>query len=172
VAAVAASGGSVPPRLPPGAAAGEVVLYGHVRSLARTGRSFRLRFDPALWLSGTTANRAAIEDGAIAPDEVVPNDYYIRDETHRLLTFRVRARARARVRESSSFAEGGSRRRRSASPSSLRSSPAGTRGAGRSSIDGTTSASGSGSRPTASARSTSSTSRSPTPRARPARAPG
>ena len=67
----------------------ELVLYGHIRSLTRTGARYQLRFDPALWLSGTTANRAAVEDGAIRPGDVGPNDYYVRDETHRLLTYRV-----------------------------------------------------------------------------------
>jgi hypothetical protein len=87
----------LPRRLPPAAPAGEVVLYGHVRSLARTGSRFQLRFDPALWLGGVTANRAAIEDGAIPPGEVVPNDYYIRDEGRRLLTYRVPLTARVEV---------------------------------------------------------------------------
>ena len=67
----------------------ELALYGHIRSLTRTGGRYQLRFDPALWLSGTTANRAAAEDGTIPQGDVVPNDYYIRDETHRLLTYRV-----------------------------------------------------------------------------------
>ena len=75
----------------------ELVLYGHVRSLTRSGARYQLRFDPALWLSGSTANRAAAEDGAIPPGDVVPNDYYIREETHRLLTYRVPRNARATV---------------------------------------------------------------------------
>jgi hypothetical protein len=72
-------------------------LYGHVKSLARKGARFELRFDPALWLGGVTANRAAVEDGVIAPGDVVPNDYYIRDESRRLLTFLVPATARVTV---------------------------------------------------------------------------
>jgi hypothetical protein len=75
----------------------ELVLYGHVKTLTRKGARYELRFDPAWWLGGTTANRAAIEDGRIPPGDVVPNDYYIRDETHRLLTYRVPANARATV---------------------------------------------------------------------------
>jgi hypothetical protein len=75
----------------------ELVLYGHVKSLTRKGARYELRFDPALWLGGTTANRAAIEDRVIPPGEIVPNDYYIRDETHRLLTYRVPTSARATV---------------------------------------------------------------------------
>lgn len=75
----------------------ELVLYGHVRSLTRKGSRYELRFDPAWWLGGATANRAAVEDGRIRPGEVVPNDYYVRDETRRLLTYRVPRSARATV---------------------------------------------------------------------------
>jgi hypothetical protein len=84
-------------RTPPSAPVGQTVQFGHARSLARTGASFELRFDPALWLSGVTANRAAREDGVISPGDTVPNDYYIRDESRRLLTYRVPASARATV---------------------------------------------------------------------------
>jgi hypothetical protein len=80
---------SVPPR--------ELVLYGHIRSLTPQGRRFELRLDPALWLGGVTAYRAAVEDKAIAPGDAVPNDYYIRDEDHRLLTYVVPATARVTV---------------------------------------------------------------------------
>ena len=75
----------------------ELVLYGHVKSLTRKGERYELRFDPAWWLGGVTANRAAVEDRRIPPGGVVPNDYYVRDETHRLLTYRVPTRARATV---------------------------------------------------------------------------
>ena len=63
--------------------------YGYLRSLVRTGTRYRMRFDPALWLSGQTANRAAIEDGVIPPGETVPNDYYIRNESRKQLTYTV-----------------------------------------------------------------------------------
>ena len=85
------------PRLPPGAPAGEVVVWGHVKSLALKGRRLELRFDPAWWLGGVTANRAAVEDKVIKPGEGVPNDYYIRDEDHRLLTYLVPANAHVTV---------------------------------------------------------------------------
>jgi hypothetical protein len=75
----------------------EVVQYGHIKSLARKGRRFELRFDPAWWLTGLTAERAAVEDKAIRPGEAVPNDYYIVDETHRLLTYVVPATAHVTV---------------------------------------------------------------------------
>jgi hypothetical protein len=74
-------------RLPQATPAGETTLYGHVTSLARKGNRFEMRFDPALWLTGVTAERAAVEDKAIAPGQPVSNDYYIRDESHRLLTY-------------------------------------------------------------------------------------
>jgi hypothetical protein len=74
-----------------------LVLYGHIKSLTRKGVRYELRFDPAWWLGGSTANRAAVEDRRIAPGDVVPNDYYVRDESHRLLTYRVPATARATV---------------------------------------------------------------------------
>jgi hypothetical protein len=83
------SGASVPPK--------ELVFYGHVKSLAKVGNGFELRVDPALWLDGLTAQRAAVEDGVLSPGEAVPNDYYIRDEGHRLLTYKIRADARVTV---------------------------------------------------------------------------
>jgi hypothetical protein len=83
--------------LPPAAGPGEQVLYGHVRSLRRVGGHFEMRFDPALWLTGVAAERAAREDGAIGPGEPVPNDYYIVDGSHRLLTYAVARTARATV---------------------------------------------------------------------------
>jgi hypothetical protein len=82
---------------PPFAGPREIVLYGHVKSLTRKGARFELRFDPAELLSGETANRAAIEDKVIPPGDVVPNDHYIRDVDHRLLTFVVPAGAHATV---------------------------------------------------------------------------
>jgi hypothetical protein len=75
----------------------ELVFYGHVKSLTRAGSGFELRVDPALWLGGLTAQRAAVEDKVLPRGEPVPNDYYIRDEGHRLLTYRVPAGARVTV---------------------------------------------------------------------------
>jgi hypothetical protein len=75
----------------------EVRQYGHISSLTRKGRRFELRFDPALWLGGVTAQRAAVEDGLLQPGEPVPNDYYIRDQDHRLLTYVVPPNARVTV---------------------------------------------------------------------------
>lgn len=93
VAASSANGASAatspflptPPLGPPH----ETAFYGHAKSLARKGGRWELRVDPAQFLVGLTAQRAAVEDGAIRPGEPVPNDYYTRDESHRLLTFRM-----------------------------------------------------------------------------------
>lgn len=95
--ALAAPGRCLSMRLPPAARAGETVQWGHIRSLARKGRRFELRFDPAWWLTGLTAQRAAVQDGSIRPGEAVPNDYYVVDESHRILTYRVPANARVTV---------------------------------------------------------------------------
>lgn len=63
--------------------------FGHIRSLERKGADYVLRFDPAWFTSGVTANKAAAEDGAVEPGEPVPNDNYVIDESHRLLTYLV-----------------------------------------------------------------------------------
>ena len=50
-----------------------------------------MRFDPAWFTSGVTANEAAAEDGVVEPGEPVPNDNYRIEEGHRLLTYLVPA---------------------------------------------------------------------------------
>lgn len=72
----------------------ENILYGHIKSLTRAGGRFELRFDPALWLTGFTAQRAKLEDTGSSD---VPNDYYIVDESRRLLTYLVPATAHVTV---------------------------------------------------------------------------
>jgi hypothetical protein len=76
------------------AAPREIVYYGHIKSLVRKGSRFELRFDPAFWLTGVTASRAALQDTGSSD---VPNDYYIVDEGHRLLTFLVPTTAHVTV---------------------------------------------------------------------------
>jgi hypothetical protein len=63
--------------------------FGHIRSLTRMGDRYELRFDPAWFTSGITANTAAAEDGVVEPGEPVPNDNYRVEEGHRLLTYLV-----------------------------------------------------------------------------------
>ena len=63
--------------------------FGHIVSLRQTGDDYTMRFDPAFFLSGETANEAAAEDGVVEPGEPVPNDNYVLDESNRLLTYPV-----------------------------------------------------------------------------------
>lgn len=65
----------------------ENVQFGHIESLTRRGNHFEMRFDPAWFLSGETANRAAAEDRAVEAGQPVPNDNYVVEEGHRLLTY-------------------------------------------------------------------------------------
>jgi hypothetical protein len=71
--------------------------FGHIRTLRRDGDHDVLTFDPAWFLSGTTANLAAAEDGAVPPGEPVPNDNYRVDESHRVYTYVVPMNAKVTV---------------------------------------------------------------------------
>jgi hypothetical protein len=72
-------------------------IYGHISSLTPIGGRYEMRFDPAWFTSGVTANTAAAEDGVVAPGEPVPNDNYRIEEGHRLLTYLVPTEARVTV---------------------------------------------------------------------------
>ena len=69
-----------------------IVQFGYVKSIVPSGKAYELRLDPAHWLGGLTAQRAAAEDGS-----EVDNDYYIVNPDHRLLTYRLPASASATV---------------------------------------------------------------------------
>jgi hypothetical protein len=84
-------------RLPPAGPAGQMVFYGHIKSLTLSGGRYVLRFDPAWLLEGTTGEKAAVADGVLPPGQPVPNDNYARDESHKLLTFVVPRTARVTV---------------------------------------------------------------------------
>jgi hypothetical protein len=68
----------------------QVVEYGYIKSLKPRGGAYRMRFDPAWLLTGKTANQAALEDTGSSD---VPNDNYVVEEGHRLLTYLVPATA-------------------------------------------------------------------------------
>jgi hypothetical protein len=72
-------------------------IFGHITSLARNGDNFELRFDPAWFTSGETANTAAAEDGAVPQGEPVPNDNYVVEEGHRSLVYVLPATAEVTV---------------------------------------------------------------------------
>jgi hypothetical protein len=97
LAAAVAAASAQAAQLPPATSAGQLVFYGHVRSLTPSGKRYILRFDPAWLLEGITAERAAVADGALPKGEPVPNDNYTRDESHKLLTFLVPRTARVTV---------------------------------------------------------------------------
>ena len=79
---------------PPAAPAGQMVLYGHIKKLTRKGGHYELRFDPAWFTSGVTATRAKLEDTGSSD---VPNDNYVIEEGHRLLTYLLPTTARVTV---------------------------------------------------------------------------
>jgi hypothetical protein len=81
----------------PCAADDRSTVFGHVASLTPLGDRFRLRFDPAWYLSGETANQAAAEDGAVEAGAPVPNDHYVVEEGHRALTYLVPTTAHVTV---------------------------------------------------------------------------
>jgi hypothetical protein len=84
LASVLAAGAAASSYSPAGATKQRpVVFYGHVTSIKRAGLRFEMQFDPALWLNGLAGERAC----GCKP---LSNDYYILDESHRLLTFAVR----------------------------------------------------------------------------------
>jgi hypothetical protein len=74
-----------------------LVEFGYIKALKRKGSGFTMRFDPAWFLSGVTANTAAAEDGAVPPGQPVPNDNYRVNEGHRLLTYLLPATAHVTV---------------------------------------------------------------------------
>jgi len=76
---------------------GEQRLFGYIRSLDKSGNQYLLRFDPAFFLSGETANRAAAEDGVVPPGQPVPNDNYVVNESRRTYVYRVTPATRIRV---------------------------------------------------------------------------
>ncbi len=97
LAAAAALAGFAVASLPLYSPPALLTQFGYVTSITQKGSSYTLRFDPALWLEGRTANVAAAEDGVVKPGEPVPNDYYIRNPDHRLLTYELPANAHVTV---------------------------------------------------------------------------
>ena len=80
--------------LPPAAPAGQMTLYGHVKTITRRGGRFEMQFDPAWFTTGVTASRGALQNTGSSD---VPNDNYVVEEGHRLLTYLVPTSARITV---------------------------------------------------------------------------
>jgi hypothetical protein len=70
------------------------IEFGHIKSLVHSGAGFKMRFDPAQFLTGITANDAALEDTGSSD---VPNDNYVVDESHRTYSYLVPADAHVTV---------------------------------------------------------------------------
>ena len=70
------------------------IEFGHIKSLVHSGAGFKMRFDPAQFLTGITANDAAFEDTGSSD---VPNDNYVVDESHRAYNYLVPADAHVTV---------------------------------------------------------------------------
>jgi hypothetical protein len=97
LAAAAAATGLAVASLPLFSPPKVLTQFGYIASIAPKGSAYTLRFDPALWLEGRTANVAAAEDGAINPGQPVPNDYWIRNPDHKLLTYILPANAHVTI---------------------------------------------------------------------------
>jgi len=95
VALVAALALAPAAQLPPATPAGQLVFYGHIKSLTPRGDGYLLRLDPALLLEGTTAHAAAVADLPGGTPRI--DAFYARDESHALLTFVVPRSASATV---------------------------------------------------------------------------
>jgi hypothetical protein len=82
-------------------ATGDQRLYGQIKSLVRSGNHSELRFDPAWFLSGVTANVAQAQDQGIRCEPTacppVANDNKVVDEGHRVLTYIVPTGVRGTV---------------------------------------------------------------------------
>ena len=65
--------------------------FGHIASLKQDGDGYWMRFDPAWFTSGVTANEAAARGRGGRARRAVPNDNYRIEEGHRLLTYLVPA---------------------------------------------------------------------------------
>jgi hypothetical protein len=68
--------------------------FGYIRSVSTAGPVATLAFDEAQFLTGADAQKAAEDDGVVAPGEPVPNDYYIRNPDKTTRTLRIANDAR------------------------------------------------------------------------------
>jgi hypothetical protein len=70
-------------------------VFGYIRAVDAGSRT--IEFDRAAFLTGPAAQRAAEEDGAVAPGDPVPNDYYVRNEDESVRTLELAPTARLTV---------------------------------------------------------------------------
>ena len=68
--------------------------FGYIRALEADADRAKISLDVAAWLTGEQAEKAAREDGAIAPGEPVSNDYYVRNAQRDVAVLEVADRVR------------------------------------------------------------------------------
>ncbi len=79
---------------------------GLIKKVYTSGSKRYITIDYIQWLTGEEAVRAAREDGYITPDETsVPNDFYTRNVSKKLRTFRVSSSATIRLLQPEGGAE-------------------------------------------------------------------
>lgn len=88
-------------KAPAASSAGDRLFYGRITSVVRSGEGYEVRFDPAWFLSGVTANAAeAADHGSPCRPRACPpvsNDNYVVDEGHRTLVYLLDRRTRGTV---------------------------------------------------------------------------
>jgi hypothetical protein len=77
VGALAAAGASAALAATSSAPPTVTTQFGYIKSLTPKGSSYVLRLHPAFFLTGSTADAAAVAAGVIKPGEHIDNDYYI-----------------------------------------------------------------------------------------------
>jgi hypothetical protein len=93
-AAVGLAASSAPTSAPPAV----VTQFGYIRSLALKGGTYELKLHPAFFLTGSTADAAAVAAGVIKPGQHVDDDYYIVNlPAKMMLTYQVPPGARVIV---------------------------------------------------------------------------
>jgi hypothetical protein len=95
-----------PPAAQPRTHAPPAEHFGYIRSVSTAGGPVTIAFDEAEWLSGDEAQRAAEEDGVVAPGEALPNDYYIRNADKSTRSLEVVAEAKITARRCQLCREG------------------------------------------------------------------
>jgi hypothetical protein len=74
---------------PPPPAPSTAEHFGYIRTVSTAGPAATLSFDEAEFLTREAAQKAAEADGAVAPGEPVPNDYYVRNSDKTTQTLRI-----------------------------------------------------------------------------------
>ena len=81
-------------------------IFGHIRAITRSPGGYEVRFDPAWFLTGVTANAAAAEDQGLKCEPTacpgVPDDNLVVDESSRVYVYLLPAEARGTVLTTSS----------------------------------------------------------------------